>query len=239
MYKLVSIITLFLLAVPLPAQVPQEVRRFQQSAGERTTLFRGKQAERYLFPANGNPYWERAEFFGGDIVVRGRHYYDIQLNVDAVAQLALVQVPGSQAAVSLSPAVADSLITSDRVFVGVSSHPYLPDGIYEVFGAGPEQVYKSTRKHLSTSTGNVNGTSIGYYDEHYRNDITRYFEVSVSYYFKDASGGFSRLRGKGALLRKFPERRKDVRRALRDTRLDVIDTPFDKYCKFVLSFVQQ
>ncbi len=239
MRKTVSILSLLLVTFSLAAQQQEEIIRFQHVAGQGSTLFRGEQAERYLFPANGNPYWESAEFSVGNIRIRGRDYYDISLNVDAVAQLALVQVPGSQSAVSVSPAALDYMETGDRLFVGVTDNGKIPDGIYEVFGRGPEHVYKSVRKHLSYSTNNVNGSAIGYRDAHYRDDVTRYFEISVKYYFLDADGNFSRIRGKGALMNKFPERRKALRKAIRGAGLDYADVPFDKYCKSLLKFAQQ
>ena len=57
------------------------------------------------------------------------------------------------------------------------------------------------------------------------------------FYFKDATGNFSRIRTRGALLRKFPGRRREIRQALKDL-LDTYPRPgFETYCEEFMKVV--
>ena len=225
--------------MPVRAQEQPELQAFQEAAGDRSILFRGKQADRYTLLANGNPYWENAEYKRGDIVFEDNAYYDVLVNIDAYRQRALVRMSGSPMAVSLAPAQTPSITAGGRHFVGIGPGEALPEGFYEVFGSGPEHVYKHIEKRLNSSTSYVNGSTIGYLDDNYRNDVTRYFALLKSYYFQDAQGNFSRFKGRGALIRKFPDRKKKIRQALAGSRLDSSETSFDAFCEAVLNIAAQ
>lgn len=230
-----SVALLLLPSGPARAQTPDELESFQQASGVQSVLFRGKQATRITFPANGNPYWEQPEFHSGEIVFEGNLYRDVLLNIDAHEQRALARHPSSTQTVALTPALTSSLVMDGRRFVGIGPGEELPEGFYEVFGTGPEQVYKHVDKVLNSSVADVNGAIIGYYDDNYRSDVFRYFGIRTTYYFRDAEGRFSRLKSrKNALLRKFPDRRKDIRKALKASGAGSIKN-FDDYCKALLN----
>ena len=219
------------------AQAPPavaELKSYEEKVAERSILFRGKQAERYTFPANGHVYWESPEYFQATVEFEGRVYYDVPVNIEALTQRALVRLPGSQLAVALSPESVESIVTGDRRFTGVGPGQAIPEGFYEVFGYGPEYVYKHVEKRLQTSTSDVNGDNIGYYDPKYNPELTRYFAIRKSYYFRDAAGNFSVIKNRGDLLRKFPDRKKELRKAASAARLDIAGVSFDDYCKGVL-----
>ena len=211
-----------------------ETVSFQQSAGIQTAMLRGKQAARYDFPANGNPYWTSAEYRLGDVVIDGNTYYDIPFNIDAVAQRLLVRVGDSQVAVAMPPERVRSIESDGRHYVGLGADAPLPEGFYEVIGEGPERVFKHVAKVLNSSPDNVNGETIGYKDPNYRHDVSRYFGLRRTYYFQDAEGNFRRVRGKGALLRCLGPRRKAVRQALRSSGFDQQGADFDLFCRVVL-----
>ena len=138
--------------------------------------------------------------------------------------------------VALSPAQVDTLIVGDRCFVGrAQADKELPAGFYEVIGEGPEQVYKHVDKRLHSSVNNVNGAIIGYNDDNYDTSLTRHFAIATSYYFRDRDGHFSRIKGKSALLGKFPAQKREIRAALRAAGLDSNRTDFDTYCLGVLN----
>ena len=217
------------------AQAPPELKAFQEAAGQNSNLFRGKQAIPYDRRANGNPYWSSDTFVPGEIVLEGIFYDDILVNIDAVAGQALVRKEDSPLAVSLSPDTVSSIKTGDSVFVGLGQdETTLPEGFYEVFGEGPERVYKHVSKRLLDSTQSKNGDAIGYYDPNYNTNLTAYFAITKTYYFRDSDGVFTKFRSKGALLRKFPERRKEIRKALSASGMDLPGVNFDSYCKEVL-----
>ena len=215
-----------------------QIRAFQQEAGDNAVLYRGLQAPRYDFSANGHPYAGSPEFVVADIVSEGRLYRDIPLNIDAVAQCVVVRVPSGQASVALQPAQVDEIRTGGHLFTGVGADDGsgLPAGIYEVIGADrPECVYKLVRKQLRETTTPVNGDRIGYYDPYYNPALVHYFAISKSYYFRDAAGQFSRIRGRGALLRRLGARKAAVRRAWREAGLNGPDADFDHCCLLALS----
>ena len=80
-----------LLGLPARAQTPAETRSFQQEAGDRSILFRGKQATVYERQANGTPYWSSATFSPGTITYEGNLYDDVLVNIDAVAGTVTVE----------------------------------------------------------------------------------------------------------------------------------------------------
>ena len=234
-YLLGSLFALLVCILPASAQAPDELQAFQQAAGDHSILYRGKQADRYNYLANGNPYWSDATFRLGDLLCEGKLYRDVPINIDARKQRVLVQLSASMLAVSLTPEQVPSFTIGDRRFIGTGPGGALPEGFYEIIGSGPELIYKHIDKQLSSSTTNMNGDPIGYYDENYRSNVTRYFAHKATYYFRDAAGVISRFKGRNALIRKFPGRKKEIRQALRAARLDEPGVSFDTFCAAVLS----
>ena len=116
----------------------EETLFFQQAAGMRTVLLRGKQAARYDYPANGNPYWISAEYLNGEVEVEDKRYYDVPFNIDAVTQRLLVRVGDSQVAVALPPGRVKTIDADGRHFVGIGTDGPLPEGFYEDIGTGAE-----------------------------------------------------------------------------------------------------
>lgn len=216
----------------------RQVRSFQQEAGDYSILYRGLQAPRYEFAANGHPYAGSPDFVLADIVFEGRLYRDIPMRIDAVAQRVVVRVPSGQVFIALPPAQVDEIRTDGHRFTGIGpdSDTGLPEGIYELFGEnGPERVYKLVQKRLRETTTSVNGTRIGYYDPDYNPALVNYFELSKAYYFCDAEGRMARIRGRGALLRHLGDRKAAVRRVWRDAGLNGPDADFDQCCRLALN----
>ncbi len=209
-----------------------ELQKYQDAAGNRSILFRAQQAARYTFPANGHPYWSGPAFERGDISFEGNIYHDVFLNIDALAQRVLVQMIDGPFAVALPPALASSFTIGGSHFVGIGPGEELPEGFYEVFGTGAHRVYKHVYKRLASSVSNVNGSAIGYYDDNYRTDLTHHFAYYKQYYFRDADGHFTPFKSRGALLRHFPERRREIRRAVQGT-------DFDGFCESVLNLADR
>lgn len=225
--------------LPARAQGSDELRAFQDAAGDRSILFRGQQAAHYIFPANGHPYWSKPEFERGDITFEGNLYRNVPINVDAHAQRALVRFEESLFAVALTPELTSSFTMGDRRFIGLGPGQALPEGFYEIFGEGPELVYKNVYKRLDSSVINVNGSVIGYEDPNYRSDVTRHFAYVTTYYFRDADGNFSRFKSLRTLIRKFPNRKQEIRKAVRTARSQMTNTDFDVLCKTVLNIAAQ
>ena len=234
-----------LLPGPLRAQTGQtaatpEIRAFQQIAGDRSALYRARQGERYDFSANGHPYWSTKEFRSGTIQVEDNCYYDVLLNIDALTQNALVRMSSSMLVVALPPAQVPFLDIEGRRFVGIGpDEETIPEGFYEVFGQGPHYVYKHVTKQYQSSTNDANGDIIGYYDPDYNPNLLRYFAIKTEYYFRDSDGTFSRFKGKGALIRKFPDRKREIRRAILENPVNLPGASFDAYCEVVLKLADR
>lgn len=220
------------------AQVPPELETYQQQAGDRSILYRGKQGARYLVLANGHPYWSTTAFQRGDVLFEGNLYPNVPINIDALAQRVLVQLEDGPFTVALTPDLTPSFTMGGSRFVGFGPGESLPEGFYEVFGEGPELVYKHVIKLMNSNTQNVNGDIIGYYDENYRSDVTRHFAIRKLYYFRDAEGNFTRFKSRSALIRKFPDRKRQIRQAV-NAASQHSDLDFDQFCKLVLNTVSQ
>ena len=232
-----SVFILALCCAPLGAQEPDEIHAYQQAVKDRSILYRGEQFLPLTFRANGNQYWENDKFKKGDITFEGNLYRDVLINVDANAQRVLVQLPSNPFSVTLAPDLVSSFTMDGRRFEGVGPGQVLAEGIYEIIGEGPAQVYKRVDKTVQTSVNNVNGDPIGYYDKHYRTGTHVYFAIKRTYYFRDAEGRFTRLKGKSALLSHFPERRSELRKAVKNAQLKWKD--FDACCELVLNLTNR
>ena len=213
-----------------------EVKAFEAAAGNGSVLFRGKQATVYERQANGTPYWSSATFSPGTITYEGNLYDDVLVNIDAVEGMALVRKEDNPVAVALRPEAVSSIMTGDRLFVGIGDdgREGLAKGFYEIFGEGPEKVYKHVSKRLMTSAQNMNGDAIGYYDPNYNSGLNAYYGITKTYYFVDSEGRVSRFHNKGGLRKKFPERRKEIRKAISAAGLDMPGVDLDTYCKELL-----
>ena len=199
-----------------------ELQAFQQAAGDRSVLFRGKAAEPYTVQAEGHPYWYGDNYLPGDIVIEDRLYQGLPILIDACAHRALVQLSSGIFSVSLSPAEVQSIRLDGKHFAGSLLQEGLPEGFYEVIGDGPEQVWKRVDKFLTT----VNETT----------RIYQYYSTRLSWYFRDAQGHFTRIRDRGGLLRQFPpERRRFIRQEIKRMKADRSDIPFETWCQAALN----
>lgn len=233
-----GLLALLLCCLPLNAQTHmEEAQDFQKTAGDRSILYRGEQAASYLSLANGNPYWDNAEFQNGDIVFEGNTYYDVPLNIDANIQRVLVHLANGPFVISHAPALVPAFTMGGRLFAGFGPDGALPEGFYEIIGEGREQVYKQVRKLLSSSLMDVNGDPIGYVDANYRPDIFKYFAIERSYYFRDKDGNFSPLKNLRQLLNRYPDRKKELRKAIKAAGLRTKE--FDACCELVLKLTDR
>lgn len=232
--------TLFsLLVCPAPAraQATDVIQAYQQTAGTRSILFRGKQAASYTFSFNGTPFLDDGSYMVGDITFEGNIYYGISFKINAHTQRAHVKLPSAPLYVEIAPDRISSIVTGERRFEGFGPDAALPEGFYEVFGTGPERIYKLVRKEIASSLADVNGEGIGYNDPNYRDDIFQYFALHTFYYFRDAEGQLKRIKGIGALLRQFPERKRELRQAVKQAGYG--RKRFDDACRLILNLTSR
>ncbi|MBR6183954.1 MAG: hypothetical protein IKQ76_05225 [Bacteroidales bacterium] len=232
-----TLISLLIGSVPAGAQAADAIQAYQQTAGTRSILFRGKQAVNYTFPFNGTPFLEDGSYMVGDITFEGNVYYGISFRINAHTQRTHVKLASTPLAVEIAPERISSIVTDGRRFEGFGPDAALPEGFYEVFGTGPERIYKLVQKDISSSLHDVNGDQIGYNDPDYRNDIYRYFSFQTFYYFRDAEGQLKRIKGMGALLRQFPERKRELRQAVKQAGYG--RKRFDDACRLILNLTSR
>lgn len=230
----------FSLCISGAAQDYPELETFMNSAQGLSTLYRGKQALKYPGPYNGNEYWASKKFETGDILFEGKLYRGVSINIDAAAQEALVRPGGHVVSVALPADMVDYLTMDGVKFVNLhKKYQALPSGFYEVLYAGKNSVYKRVMKRMNSSVESVNGSPIGYDDPYYRNDVFEYFEYKADYYFQDEAGKISKIRRKRDLIRKFPDKKRAIRRYANETGISGSSTSYDVYCQQVLKFAEQ
>ena len=184
---------------------PAELKAFEQAAGSGSVLFRGKQANAYERPANGNPYWSSTTFVPGTVVFEDRLYDDILVNIDAITGQVLVRKADNPVAIALPAASVSSITTEDRHFEWIpDTVEGLPEGLYEVIGDSREKIYKHVAKRLQTSSQNMNGNPIGYVDPGYRTEVNDYYAISKTYYFRGRGRPFFTSEGQKRTAQEVP-----------------------------------
>ena len=232
-----ALISLLVCSAPARAQAPDAIQAYQQTAGARSILFRGKQAANYTFAFNGTPFLDDGSYMVGDITFEGNVYYGISFKINAHTQRAHVKLATTPLSVEITPGRLSAIETGDRRFEGFGPDAALPEGFYEVFGTGTERIYKLVRKELSSSLTDVNGDPIGYNDPNYRENVFQYFSFRTFYYFRDAEGQIKRIKSIGALIRQFPERKRELRRAVNQAGYG--RKRFDDACRLILNLTSR
>jgi len=202
----VSVITLAsLLAVTVYAQVQNgtAISSFQEEAAYRSTLYRGRGVPEYrtiLF--NGTPYWDKPDFTPGTLVVDGRRYDNVLMNIDAHRQEIHVKYAEGMSAVLLDRSRVTECGQDGYSYVNLEARgiPKAAPGYYKVLSDNPVRVYQRVDKLLKTSPDSVNGTPIGYYDTAYRTNAIKYYYRDESYWYISKDGRLKRT-GKGKALK--------------------------------------
>ena len=161
----------------------------------------------------------------------------ISFKINAHTQRAHVKLATTPLSVEIAPGRLSAIETGDRRFEGFGPDAALPEGFYEVFGTGTERIYKLVRKELSSSLTDVNGDPIGYNDPNYRENVFQYFSFRTFYYFRDAEGQIKRIKSIGALIRQFPERKRELRRAV--NKAGYGRKRFDDACRLILNLTRR
>lgn len=234
---------LLLLALPLSlaAQEYPESGIFRESAQELSVLYRGRLATKYNVLANGNPYWISSAFLPGTIKYEGRLYSDVELNIDVLTHEPLVKIKGSSITVALNQSNVEWFTAGDTRFVNLRlwGREDMEEGFYEVLHEGSFSMYKRVDKRLSFSVNPVNGIGIGYDDPGYHTEYHSYFEYLPRFYFLDTDGNMKKIRGKGAVLGRFPKKvRKSLRRYASDNGLNEAGVSYEEYCRALLDYAE-
>ena len=166
------------------AQGSQEFSTFQKAAAYQSVLYRGHSATLYIGTLyNGHYFWETPDFRTGSVLFNGKRYTDVLLNIDACAQDLLVRSSVGAPSVVVSRNLVPEFQIEGQSFVNLElagMKGAIP-GFYRIAKEEP-LIYQRIDKHLSSSTGNMNGPSIGYDDPNYREDVFNYFAREERFY---------------------------------------------------------
>lgn len=208
------LITLGLLLLQFPGVAQDSPGR---PGDTKPVLFRGRVSKRYLTTSIiGTPMWDTTGFRKGSVVYNGRLYRDVLVDIDAFAGEINVK-PSEQ----FSPVTPDReqipwFTKEDGRFVNLKylGVPDAKDGFYQVLYDGKRALLKRVRKTKESGQGNHNNVmSIGYVDGRGVDDrIFDYYQIHCDYYILDESG-LTRIRGSKALLKRYKDRRKELREA--------------------------
>ena len=159
-------------------------KEYMTTAGSKSTLYRGKLPDKYLYAYNGTPFWETNTFAKGDVKYNGKLYEDVLLNIDACRMELLCRYSSDISPIILNRQDVQYARIGGRLFVNLKNLGYTdaPDGYFEVIKDGNTPVLHQIRKVFRTDSRNHNGQDIGYYDEYYREDFVKYFRLEEKYY---------------------------------------------------------
>ena len=168
------LLALFAPFASIAAQERIEGRTFLEDADSQSALYRGRQAIRYNFHYEGTPYWYSEDFEEGSVMMDGKRYDNVYVNVDAFGKEALTVPPGSRAAVVLDRDHIDWVSMGDTRFVNLRKKGYeVAPGYYEtVFEDSSVTVYRYLTKTVVNDVSGANNTG---YAREYFDTVDSYF----------------------------------------------------------------
>ncbi|MCK9626392.1 MAG: hypothetical protein WC305_08065 [Bacteroidales bacterium] len=223
---------LFLLFVTdVFSQGGPDYRKYIETAGDVSVLYRGKQATKYPFLHNGTYYWFGPKYEEGNLIYNGKEYFNLMMNIDAFQNELLLKHNNNILEVSLNGDLVTSFTLGNKLFLNLSKLGYdVPAGFYLELYSGKDKLYKNVKKVFSDRI------HVGYYDYEFNPDILKDFAPEVSYYLlKD--GIISKIGSKKSLIKSFPDKKRIVRRYIRKNDLD-LERNFDVFSIKVLNFIE-
>lgn len=117
------------------AQTGDGTARFQETAGGRSAIFRGRQAVTYPFVFKGTYYLEDENFVKGDILYDGRLYHDILLNFDAYGKQIDVKSSTQTPPIMLNRGLVKWFRMNGSTFYNLEAYGIqeAPEGFFETF----------------------------------------------------------------------------------------------------------
>jgi len=179
---------LFLLVTgTVQARTDDEYSRFMEAAGNRSVLFRGRQAVQYgNIRYNGHYYWDSPQFRKGAVMFDGRLYDDVYMNVDANSKNLLVRSDIGSLVIELNRDDVEWFDIEDRHYVNLQregEYGNVEAGFYILLKDGPSPVFERVDKNLESGTINYNGKDgIGYDDPQYDDRVLNAFVMDRRFY---------------------------------------------------------
>lgn len=182
---------LLLLAAEAAAQPSNEYSLFMDAAANQSILYRGHQALTYSnIRYNGHYYWDSPFFRGGTVMLDGRRYDDILLNIDASDRQLLACATQGAPAVVLNRDDVEWFEIEGKRYVNLcreGKYEGADPGFYMVMKDEPSPVFFRVDKNLRSGTDDFNGKDgIGYDDPDYRREVLSAFVIIRRYYVPKA-----------------------------------------------------
>ena len=139
-------------SAPLVAQVEDDGRLFMETAGEQSSLFRSRQSRRYNFLYEGTFYWDSSVFVEGGLMLDGKWFDGIFLNIDACEHEVSAMPDVNRSPVVIRRDLIDWLTMDGVRYVNLNKKGYsdVPAGFYRVEYENGYTVYSRIDKHLDT-----------------------------------------------------------------------------------------
>lgn len=185
--KALFLISFLSISVLSSAQTGDEYSMFMNVAGNKSILYRGHQTVQYSnFRYNGHYFWDSPTFIKGTVMLDGKRYDDVYLNVDACAgQLLSCAVPGAPV-IAFNRDDVEWFEIDGKHFENLSlrnEYENVESGFYIVMKDGPAPVFFRVDKVIRSGTDDFNGVDgIGYDDPNYRKEVLTSFICMRRYY---------------------------------------------------------
>ena len=129
------------------AQQTQDITRFEDDASGKALIYRSKLATRFNQHFEGTYYWDTEDFKTGDIIISGKVYKNLLINIDACNHKVNVMLPDLPVKVEIPSDQVDLVSYEGRKFACLKNGlvPKAPDGFYEIIGP---DVFKRVDKTL-------------------------------------------------------------------------------------------
>ena len=155
------------------AQEYHESKSFLDEVRDYSILFRSNQAKKYNFYYDGTFFWDTEDYEPGGVMLDGRWYEGVLVNVDAYEQNVFIKPAETRMSVTLDRDHVDYVTMGGVKFVNLRKKGYqeLPEGYFKVVHETPDYtVYCRLDKHVvsdMTMSGAGNGTIFDTFETHY------------------------------------------------------------------------
>ena len=161
-----------------------QIKEYQESAAELSTLYRGKMPQPYPFRFNGTYYLETRTFQQGRVWFNGKVYEDVRLNLDAYAMELEVQPSAKAGSVIPSRGQVAWFTMGDRPFLNLRYLGYTeaPEGYFELVKDGLKPLLLYKKKLLRAAVPAQQQSLINELDGNFDDKVVNYFSNWVAYY---------------------------------------------------------
>lgn len=207
--------------------INKESLEFFRKVGSRAAIYNGKEQAKYPSIYKYHPYYQTTEYQTGEVVLDGRLYPQVKLRLDLYTEELIIQTPDTKYNIILPEEGVD------HAYIGTSyittRLPYreqnrLPKGYFV-------RLYESPRYGVWEKN-----TSI--LQEKIDNQTLEYSFIQRKHFYVRVDAKYHAIRNKRALLKLFPEKRKELNRYIKEEALDFKNSPADSYIKVVQKYDQ-